>query len=88
MPHHVQVVADEHQRQTEGGTQFRHQAHDLRLHRNVQRRDRLVGDDELGLGCKRARNRNTLALPAGEFMRQTIGVASPASRIRPRKRGF
>src|SRR5580704_3120717 len=75
MTNYMQVVADKHQRQRKTRAQFCEQRHDLRLDRNIQRRDRLVGDDELRLGRKRTRNRNALALPARKFMWQAVGMA-------------
>ncbi len=49
--------------------QVAHQVEDLRLHRDIERGSRLVADNELGLGCQRAGDRNALALPAGKFVR-------------------
>ena len=43
-----------------------------RLHRDVERRDRLVGDEELGLERERARDADALALAARELPR--VGV--------------
>ena len=40
-----------------------------RLHRDVERRRRLVADQKLRLGGERARNRNALSLAAGELVR-------------------
>ena len=64
-----QVVADEQQRQAELVLQIDQQVDDLRLHRNVQRRHRLVADDQVGAGRQRARDADALALAAGEFVR-------------------
>ena len=41
----------------------------LRLHRDVERRNRLVGDDEVGVGDQHAGNGDALALSAAERMR-------------------
>ena len=45
--------------------QFEH----LRLHGNVERGDRLVRDQHVGIECQRAGDRDALALAAGELMR-------------------
>ena len=47
---------------------------DLRLHRDVERRDRLIGHDEIRLGRERARDGDALALAAGELVRQPVCV--------------
>ena len=39
------------------------------LDRNIERRDRLVGDDELGVHRERAGDADALALSAGELVR-------------------
>ena len=51
------------------------QVDDLRLDRHVERRDRLVGDDEVRIGGQRARDADALLLPAGELVR--IAVDEP-----------
>ena len=52
------------------------QVDDLRLHGNVERGHRLVADDEVGFGGKRAGDADALALPAGELVRPAVdGVA-------------
>ena len=53
--------------------QVPHQVEDLGLDRNVERRDRLVGDDELRVERERAREADPLALPAGELVRIELG---------------
>ena len=62
-------MADEQQREAEFLLQILQQVHDLRLHRDIKRRDRLIANDQVRFGCQSARNANTLALPAREFMR-------------------
>src|SRR3990172_7181655 len=49
------------------------QIHNLRLNRNIQSGDRLVADNEGWLQSQRARDPNTRALSAGEFVRVTAG---------------
>ena len=48
------------------------QAQDLRLHRDVQRRDRLVRDENLGIERERACDADALALAAGELVRIAV----------------
>ena len=50
------------------GQQLQH----LRLHRDVERRDRLVRDQHVRLQRQRAREPDALALAAGEFMRKAV----------------
>ena len=49
------------------------QVQDLRLYRQIERRNRLVADDELGIEDERARDGDTLALSAGELVRKPLG---------------
>ena len=66
---HAQVVRDEDQRHAELALQLREQAQDLRLDRHVERRGRLVGDQQLRIVHERHRDHHALALAAGELMR-------------------
>ncbi len=50
--------------------QVAHEVEDLRLDRDVERRGRLVADDEIGVGGDRAGDRDALALTAGKFVRK------------------
>ena len=82
MTDHRQVVADEEIGQTEFVLQVAHQVQDLRLHGDVERRRRLIANDELGIGRKRARDRDALALSAGKFVRifaAVVGMQSDQS---------
>ena len=78
--HHGEVVRDEQVGQPEPRLQVAHQVEDLRLHRDVERRRRLVADQELRRGRKgRARSRC-----AGAGRRRTrAGYLSPSSGARP-----
>ena len=67
-----EVVADEQQRQAELVLQIDQQVDDLRLHRHVERRDRLVADDQVGARRQRARDADALALAAGELVRIAV----------------
>src|SRR3984957_125777 len=55
VPDHREVVADEEIGEAELVLQVAHQIEDLRLHGYIERRGRLVADDELGLRGERAR---------------------------------
>ncbi len=58
--HHREIVADEQVGEAEPVLQVAHQVEDLRLHRHVERRGRLVADDEVR-PCRRARARSRCA---------------------------
>ncbi|MEI9889136.1 MAG: hypothetical protein WDN08_22050 [Rhizomicrobium sp.] len=66
---HSHVVAD----QDDGGLQLdlqvAHDLQDLRLHRDVERGGRLVGDQEVGTAHRRHRDHDALAHAAGELVR-------------------
>ena len=72
--HHAQVVADEQVGEAVALLQVAQQVDDLRLHRHVERRGRLVEHDEARLQHHGAGDGDALALAAGEFVR----VAVPA----------
>ena len=55
--------------------QVQEQVEDLRLNAHVERADRLVGDDELGLAGKRRGDADALALAAGKVRGQPVGQA-------------
>ena len=69
LPDHAQVVADPHHRGAEIALQVAHQLDDLRLCRHVQRRGRLVGDQEFGIARECDRDHHPLALPARQLVR-------------------
>ena len=77
--HHREVVRDEDVGEAEPVLQVAQQIEDLRADRDIERRDRLVADDQLRLDRERAGNRDALALAAGEFMR----VAAREARLEP-----
>lgn len=60
-------MADEQISQPVALLQRFQQRQDLRLHRFIQRRGRLVEDQQLRLQDQRARDGDTLALPAGKL---------------------
>ena len=75
VPDDRHVVRDQKQRQSELLAQLLEQVQHRRLHRHVEGRDGLVGDEHFGLECKRACDAHTLALAAGELPR--VGVERP-----------
>ena len=80
MAHDAEVMRDEEVGQAELVLQILEQIDDLRLHGDVERRDRLVGDDQLGLHRQCTGDADALALPAGELVRETVVVLGAASR--------
>ncbi len=69
MFHDTQVVTDENECQTELFLQILEKIENLRLNGHIKRGYRLVADDGLRLGSKRARNHHALALAAGKLVR-------------------
>ena len=67
-------MRDEHVGQVELVLQVLEQVDDLRLDRDVQRRHRLVGHDQLGPQRERAGDADALALAAGELVRVAVVV--------------
>ncbi len=68
-----EVVGDEQVRQPELPLQVLHQVDDLRLDRDVERGDRLVGDDEVRIERECAGEADALALAAAELVRVAGG---------------
>ena len=80
----AEVVRDEQERQAASRAQAFQEPQDLRLHRDVERGDRLVGDDQLGIEHQRPGDADALALAAGEFVRiavDRVASAGPTSAI-------
>ena len=76
----AKVVRDEEIGEPELLLQVLQQIDDLRLDRDVERRDRFVADDELGTEGQRAGDADPLPLPAAELVRiavRDIPCASP-----------
>ena len=72
VPHDREVVADEQQGQAELALQPHQQVDDLRPDRDIERRYRLVADDQPGPQDHRARDADALALTAGELVRIAV----------------
>ena len=68
-----EVVGDEHQREVEAILEVDEEVDDLRLDRHVERRDRLVGEDDGRLDGQRPGQADALALAAGELVRIAVG---------------
>jgi hypothetical protein len=82
VPHDGEVVGDEEVRQRELGLELLEQVDDLRLDRDIERGDRLVGDDEVRVEGKGARDADALALATGELVREAAGgVAGKPDRL-------
>ena len=71
--HHRQVVRDEQVGEPEILLQTHQQVENLRLDRDVERRDRLVGDDEVRLDGERPRDADALPLSTAELVRLAVG---------------
>ena len=72
--HDREIVRDEDVGEAEPRLQLLQEVEDLRPDRHVERRHRLVADDELRLDRKRPGDADALALPAGELVRVAPGV--------------
>ena len=67
-----EVVRDEEVGEAFLRLELAQQLDDLRLHRQVERRGRLVQEDELGLQCDGTGDGDALALATGKFVREAI----------------
>jgi hypothetical protein len=77
-----QIMSDEQHRQPKPDLEVFQQLQHLGLNRDVERRDRLVGYDDLRVERQRPRDPDALALPAGKFVRvafQRAGVEADHS---------
>ena len=63
--HHGEIMGDEDHRETHLRPELDQEIDDLRLDRDIERRDAFIGDDQFRLDRKGARNADALALPAG-----------------------
>ncbi len=69
---HPHVMGDEQHRQIHLLAHIVQQLQHLRLHRHIQRRHRLIGDQHIGPQHQGARQTDALALATGEFMRKAV----------------
>ena len=72
-----EVVRDEEAGEAEVALEVAQQVEDRRLHRDVERRDGLVGDQQRRLHGEGAREADALALPAGELVRVAMPELGP-----------
>ena len=72
--HHRKVMGNEQIGEAEALLQILQQVDDLRLDRDVERRHRLVADDQVGIDGEGAGDADALALPARELVRITPGM--------------
>ncbi len=77
VPDHPQVVRHEDVREAQAVLQIEQQVQDLRLHGHVERRHRLVGDDEPRIHRQGAGDPDALALAAAEGVREPGHVFGP-----------
>ena len=77
VPHHGEVVADEDVGKPQSLLQVLKQVQDLAADRNVERGDRLVAHDELGLHREGTRDGDALALAARELVGISLCVLGP-----------
>ena len=69
---HAEVVGDQQQRQVELALHVAQQVENLRLHGDIERRGRLVGDHERRLAGERHRHHHALAHAARQLMRVVV----------------
>jgi hypothetical protein len=69
---HAHVVGDEDHRHVVAAAELVEQVEHLRLHRHVERRRRLVGDQERGVAGEGERDHHALPHPAGEPVRVVL----------------
>ena len=84
-----EVVRDEQVREAAVALEVLQQVDDLRLDGHVERRHRLVADDEARLDGERARDADALSLAAGELVRiarDVLGVEADLRRAAGRTR--
>ncbi len=73
--HDAEIVGDEQDRHAEPGLELLEELEDLRLHGDVERGGRFVGDQEVRLVGQRHRDHDPLPLAAGELVRETLQAA-------------
>ena len=80
----AEIVGDEQHRRAVRGLHVADQAQDLFLHRHVERRRRLVGDDELRLQREGGGDQHALPHAAGELVRESCAARARARGYAPR----
>jgi len=79
-------MADHQDRRAARGAKLRHQVENLGLYRDVERRRRLVGDEQVGIAGHRHRDHHALAHAAGELVREILGAALGRGHAHARQR--
>ena len=79
MANDAQVMGDKQIGQSELFLKILEHIDDLRLNGDIERGDRLIADDELGIDRKRSRDTDSLALTTGELMRIAVCVLAVES---------
>ena len=82
VPDDAEIVRDEQVGEPHLALQVGEEVEHLRLDRDVEGRDRLVGDDQLRLEHQRAGDGDALALAAGEHVRVAAVVLRPQADLR------
>ena len=72
LAHDLEIVADEQIGDAQPVLQVEQEVHHLGLDGDVERRDRLVADQQVGLGHQGPRQHHALALAAGQFVRKAF----------------
>ena len=72
---HAQIMGDQHDGCTHSAVEFHHQLENLRLDGHIQRRGRLIGNQQLGVARQGHRNHHPLAHAARELVRVVVHAA-------------
>ena len=72
VPHDAEVMGDEQHGHAHFALQFLQQLQNLRLHRDVERGRRFIGDEQVGIVGKRHGDHHALALAARKLMRKIL----------------
>lgn len=73
--HQMQIVGNQQQRHTRLALQIAQQLQHLHAQRHIQRRRRLIGQQQLGARCQRHGDHGALALAAAELVRIALRAA-------------
>ena len=88
LANHPEVMGDQQQAHAQLAAQARQQFEDLCLHADIQRRGRLVGDQQPRLAGNRHGDHHPLALAAGQVLRVLVQVRSGARQLYQGKQFF
>jgi len=79
--HHPKVMRNKQESEPKLGLQLSQQIQDLRLYGDVQRRNRLIADNQIRLAGKRTGDADTLTLPTGELVRKQSELLGPQANL-------